>query len=433
MQISLWGIARKSKQNKKYKFGNLYGLINKQALHTAWKEINRSAAAGIDKITAKEFGEDLDRNLDELLKELKNKSYKARLTKRVNIPKGNGKTRPLGLPTLRDKIVQRAVASILEAIYEQDFFNFSYGYRPNTSAQKAAKELSDNLMGNYNYIVEADIRSFFDNIDHQWLIKMLKERIKDKAFIRLIVKWLKAGILNTDGKIINPKTGSPQGSIVSPILANIYLHYSLDLWFEKVVKKSIKGEACICRVADDFVCAFRYKEDADRFYKVIGKRLGKFGLKLAEEKTKIIKFSKYDDVKSKSFDFVGFEYRWSKSKKGKNIVRRRTSRSKLKKSIQAFKDWCKRNRNSKFKWIIKMLNLKFRGYFNYYGVIGNSKGLYDFYNPAIKILFKWLNRRSQRKSFTWEEFNQAIKRYGLIRPKITEKKYKQIKLKVCFE
>lgn len=288
-------------------------------------------------------------------------------------------------------------------------------------------------MGSYNYIVEADSRSFFDNIDHIWLIRMLRERIKDNAFLGLIKKWLKAGVLGTDGMVINPQTGSPQGSIISPILANIYLHYSLDLWFEKVVKKAIKGEVYICRVADDFVCAFRYKEDAEKFYKVIGKRLGKFGLTLAEEKTKILKFSKYDNLRSESFDFVGFEYRWVKSRKGKNIVKRRTSRSKLRKSLIAFKDWCKNNRNKKFKQLIEILNIKFRGYFNYYGVIGNSKGLYDFYNPAIKILYKWLNRRSQRKSFKWEEFNQAIKRYGLIRPRITEKNYKQLRFETCFD
>lgn len=198
MQTSLWGIARKAKQNKKYKFGNLYGLINKEALYIAWREINKAAAAGIDRVTAKEFAENLETNIDELLNELKNKKYKAKLIKRVNIPKGNGKTRPMGLTTLRDKIVQRATTSILEAIYEQDFYKSSYGYRTGLGAQKASKNLQKDLMGKYNYVVEADIRGFFDNISHRWLIKMLEERIKDKAFIGLINKWLKAGIMNTN-------------------------------------------------------------------------------------------------------------------------------------------------------------------------------------------------------------------------------------------
>ena len=238
MQTSLWGIARKAKQQKNHKFGNLYGLLNKDALYLAWKDINRKAATGDDGETAIEFERNLDANLDTLVDELKSKKYKAKLVKRVNIPKGNGKTRPLGLPALRDKVIQRAVANILEAIYEQDFLKFSYGYRPKSGAQKAVKEMSKELMGKYNYVVEADIRSFFDNIDHQWLIKMLELRIEDKPFLRLIKKWLKAGILDTDGKVINPINGCPQGSIVSPILANIYLHYVLDLWFEKTVKKA---------------------------------------------------------------------------------------------------------------------------------------------------------------------------------------------------
>ena len=245
----------KAKQNKNYRFGNLYGLINKEALYQAWKDINKKSATGIDKETASEFGSNLDKNIKELVEELKSKRYKAKLVKRVYIPKGNGKTRPLGLPTLRDKIVQKAVANVLEAIYEQDFLKCSYGYRPNVGAQKAVKDITKEIGGKYSYVVEADIRNFFGNIDHKWLIRMLELRIKDKAFLSLIKKWLKAGILDTDGKVINPSTGCPQGSIVSPILANIYLHYALDLWFKKVVKPAFKGESYICRLADD--CAPR--------------------------------------------------------------------------------------------------------------------------------------------------------------------------------
>ena len=433
MQTSLRGIARKAKQNRNYKFGNLYGLLNKEALYQAWRDINKNAAVGIDKETAIEFGNNLDEKLEELLKELKGKRYKARLVKRVNIPKGNGKTRPLGLPTLRDKIVQKAVANILEAIYEQDFLKCSYGYRPNVGAQKAVKDITKELMGKYDYVVEADIRNFFGNIDHQWMMKMLELRIKDKAFLRLIMKWLKAGILDIDGKIINPHTGCPQGSTVSPILANIYLHYALDLWFEKIVKPVCNGKAYICRLADDFICAFNKEKDAERFYKVLGKRLGKFKLELAEEKTKILPFSRFKKYKSKSFEFLGFEFRWGVSLKGKDIIKRRTSRSKLRKSIKAFSLWCKQNRDKRIKKIVAMLNSKYRGYFNYYGIIGNSKGLREFYRTSLKILYKWMNRRSQRKSFNWEEFNKKMKWYGLIKPTVVESGETQIRIEGCFD
>jgi len=432
MQTSLRGIAIKAKQKKNHKFGNLYRLLNKDALYLAWKEINKKAATGVDGETAMEFERNLDANLDTIVEELKSKKYKAKLVKRVNIPKGNGKTRPLGLPALRDKIVQKAVANILEAIYEQDFLKCSYGYRPNVGAQKAVKEMTKELMYKYGYVVEADIRSFFDNIDHQWLMKMLELRIEDKSFLRLIKKWLKAGILDTDGKIINPLNGCPQGSIVSPILANIYLHYALDLWFEKIVKAQSKGETYMCRVADDFVCAFRFKEEAVKFYNTLGKRLGKFGLELAEEKTKIIRFSRFSQFENDSFDFLGFEFRWGSSKNGKNMIMRRTSRNKLRKSIKAVTIWCKENRHKRIKTIVKMLNSKLRGYFNYYGVITNSKGIKQFYNETIKALYKWLNRRSQRRSFTWDEFNAKMKWYGLIKPRVIERADNQIRLEECF-
>jgi len=432
MQTSLTGIAKKAKQNKKHRFGNLYRMLNKEALLQAWKDINRKAAAGVDRETAEEFEKNLEANLDTLVEELKSKQYKARLVKRVYIPKGNGKLRPLGLPALRDKIVQKAVASILEAIYEQDFLKCSYGYRPKMGAQKAQREVNKELMGRYNYVVEADIRSFFDRIDHQWLIRMLELRIEDGALLRLIKKWLKAGIMDTDGKVINPETGCPQGSVISPILANIYLHYVLDLWFEKVVKPQSRAEAYLCRMADDFICAFNRKEDAERFYQALGDRLKKFGLEAAEEKTNIIRFSRFEQHENKSFEFLGFEFRWGISHKGKATIKRRTSRSKLRKSIRSFTDWCKENRHQRIKQIVAKLNVKFRGYFNYYGVIGNSEGLNEFYSMAIKILYKWLNRRSQRKSFTWDEFNAKMKWYGLIRPRIVEVRYEQMELENCF-
>ncbi|ARE88314.1 group II intron reverse transcriptase/maturase [Clostridium formicaceticum] len=311
MQTSLRGIRQKAKQNKNHRFQNLYRLLNEETLIEAWRKINKNASAGIDKITAKEFKLNLRENIQEITSSLKDKRYRAKLVRRVNIPKGNDKTRPLGIPTISDKLVQRAVAQILEAIYEEDFLNCSYGYRPNIGAQQAIKDLTKELQFNkYSYIVEADIKGFFDNINHEWLIKMIEERVHDSALIRLITKWLKAGVIDGSHLVIHPAIGTPQGGIISPILANIYLHFALDLWFEKIVKPRCKGEAYLCRYADDFVCAFRYKKDAEKFYETLGYRLGKFGLELSKEKTNIIRFSRFRKEENTHFDFLGFEFRW---------------------------------------------------------------------------------------------------------------------------
>nr|OZC15296.1 group II intron-encoded protein LtrA [Sporomusa silvacetica DSM 10669] len=324
------------------------------------------------------------------------------------------------MPATVDKVVQRAAADILEAIYEQEFLPNSYGYRPNRGPQKAVIDLTQELQyGRYNYIVEADIRSFFDNIDHEWLIKMLEQRIDDQAFTRLIRKWMNAGILEQDGKILHPIAGTQQGGVISPVLANICLHYALDLWFEKVVIYHCEGKAYICRFADDFVCAFQYKRDAERFYEVLGKRLNKFSLALAPEKTRIIAFGPFHKEKS-SFEFLGFEFRWGMSHKGKNIIKRRTSRKKLKKSVANFTAWCKGARSSRLRKIFRQLSSKLRGYRNYYGLIGNSANLAQFYYQAKRILFKWLNRRSQRSSLSWEEYEKLWERYQVPKPRITQ-------------
>ena len=428
MQTSLWGIARKAKQDKKYRFGNLYGLIDKNALYIAFGKLNSSAAAGIDKETAKQFRENLDENLEEIVSELKQKKYKAKLVKRVYIPKGENEKRPLGLPVLRDKIVQRAVTDILEAIFEQDFVNESYGYRPGRNAHQAVKAIEKEISGKYSYVVEADIKGFFNNIDHYWMLRMLKGRIKDNAFLGLIMKWLKAGIMEPNGEIINPVNGCPQGSVISPILANIYLHHVIDKWFTNAIKVHCTGEAYLCRLADDFICAFRYKGDAENFYNVLGMRLEKFGLEVAKEKTGIIRFTRFQKNPGTRFTFLGFEFQWKSSRNGKDYIAKRTSPKKMTKSLKAFTDWCKENRNNRIRKIVDMVNSKLRGYFNYYGLRGNSKSINTFYKIATEILYKWLNRRSQRKSFNFDEFNEKMKYYRLIKPKITESTYTQISM-----
>jgi group II intron reverse transcriptase/maturase len=430
MQTSLRGISSRAAKDKEHRFGNLYGVLDENFLKWCFWQLKRDAAPGVDRVDFYEYRENLDENIANLVKRLKQKNYRAKLVRRQYIPKINGKLRPLGIPATDDKVLQFAVAKILAAIYEEDFLDVSYGYRPGTGPQDAVRDLTRKLQfGRFSHIVEADIKGFFDNIDHNWMIRMLEERINDRAFLRLIQKWLKAGILDTSGEVIHPATGTPQGGIVSPILANVYLHYALDLWFEKRIKRACNGEALIIRYADDFVCAFQYKQDAELFYQQLNERLGKFGLEVSPEKTRILLFNRSMLKQSETFDFLGFEFRRALSRKFKSIIRRRTSRKKLRASIAAFTEWIKTNRNKKISKLMTTLRAKYRGYWNYYGVIGNYGSLKTFYYLTRRILFKWLNRRSQRLSYNWAGFEDLLNQFLMPAPKITEKyPSKQLKL-----
>jgi len=426
VQTKLQAIAEKAGNQPGYRFRNLYGMLNEEMLKDSWQYIRKDAAYGVDRVSAEEYKQNLDENIHQLVENLKKKRYRAKLVRRQYIPKANGKLRPLGIPATEDKLLQLAVKRILEAIYEQDFLESSYGYRPNIGALDAVEKLSNELQfGKYNYVLEADIKGFFDNINHEWLLKMLAERIDDKALLRLIEKWLKAGVLDTDGKVIHPGTGTPQGGIISPILANVYLHYVLDVWFEKVVKRHCTGKACIIRFADDYVCAFQNQSDAQRVYEVMGKRLGKFGLELSTEKTRVVSFSPNENPGKNSFDFLGFEFRWGKDLKGKAHVKRRTARKKLRNSIKRFNEWCKENRHLRLPELFSRLNAKLRGHYNYFGVIGNYLSLEQFYYHVQKTLFKYLNRRGQRRSYNWEGFNQLIVQFQLAKPHITKPRYRR--------
>lgn len=420
---SLQEIANKAKSQPDYRFRNLYGMLDAEWLQDGWRYIRKEAAYGVDRVSAQDYEQHLDDNLRQLVERLKGKRYRAKLVRRRYIPKGEGdKLRPLGIPATEDKLVQLAVKRLLEAIYEQDFLRCSYGYRPRIGPLDAVDKLTLKLQfGKYHFVVEADIKGFFDNIDHDWMLKMLAERIDDKALLWLIKKWLKAGILETDGSIIHPETGTPQGGILSPLLANIYLHYVLDLWFQKVVKPQCHGEACLIRFADDFVCAFEHREEADRFYQVLGKRLGKFGLYLSEDKTRVIPFSQQGTLGQTSFDFLGFEFRWGLDRAGQPRVQRRTARKRLRRSLKNVNVWVKAYRHLRLPLLIDRLNAKLRGYYNYYGVQGNFASLQRFFVGVLWRLRQQLNQRSQRKSYNGTGFQELIEQFQIERPQIARR------------
>jgi RNA-directed DNA polymerase len=418
MQTSLRGIARKAREQKKYRFQNLYGILNESFLKVCFNELNKKVASGVDKVTWKDYKSNLSDNIKALVERLKRKRYRAKLVKRQYIPKGKGKMRPLGLPTLEDKLVQLAVSKILVTIWEEDFSSSSFGYRPKTGAKSGVKKLLNQLRTNrFNYVVEADIKGFFNNIDHDWLIKMLEQRIDDTALLRLIKKWLKAGVLEEDGKVIHPISGTPQGGVISPVLANIYLHNVLDLWFEKHVGKYCIGKVSFVRYADDFVCLFQNGKDAENFYKKLPERMAKFNLELAPDKTQIVSFK--GKPFTDRFTFLGFEFYRGLTRTRKVLAYARTSPEKLNISLANFKEWFRKNRSLGTSTIFLKVKQKLRGYYNYFGLSGNYKSLESYFYYFKGILKKYLNRRSQRLSCNWAKFKKLLRIYGVPRPRIT--------------
>ena len=396
-------------------------MLNESFLAESYRLMNPKAAPGVDRVSYRAYGAKLAENIRDLVGRLKGKCYRARLVRRKHIPKGKGKTRALGILVMDDKVVQTGAARLLNAIWEADFLDCSYAYRPGRNAHKAIQALSRALQfGKYRYVVEADIKGYFDSVEHDWLLKMLELRIDDNAFIRLIRKWLKARILEEDGKFIDPTTGTPQGGVVSAVLANIYLHYVLDLWFERIVKPRLQGEGMIIRYADDFVCAFQYESDAQRFYEVLPKRLGKFGLRVAPEKTRILRFSRFEPNGKNRFEFLGFEFRWGKSRSGKPIVKRRTAPTRMTQAIARFTEWIRKSRDKRLPDLMRTLRAKYQGTWNYYGLIGNYWSLQTFYHWTFRILHKWLNRRSQRRGVSWKRLTATLTRHGVPTPRITE-------------
>lgn len=409
-----------AEQLRTYK--NVQGLmkyINQDSIMEQHRKQIKGKATGIDGVDKISYEEEAKEDIEKLLIEMKTFKYRPMPVKRVYIPKtGSDKLRPLGIPAYRDKLVQGVFADILNVIYENIFLECSYGFRPQRSCHTAIKELDRTIREKrVNYIVDADIKGFFENVDHKWLITFLEYTIKDKHFIRYIGRFLNCGVME-QGKKIKVDQGTPQGGLISPILANVYLHYVLDLWIEKDIKKRYKGEVYEIRYADDFVICFEYEKEAKQFYEELKERLKKFNLELAEEKTKIIKFGKSNNGSKDKFDFLGFTHYNGKTRKGKYKVIHKTSNKKLKAKKQIAKEWIKENIQQKPTDIIKKLNIKLIGHYRYYGITDNYNKLIEFKSYIIRTLFKQLWRRGQKKRISWEKFNRILKYNPIAEPKI---------------
>lgn len=424
MSTKITRINEIAKERPKEIFTSVYHLINHELLLECFKELDGSKAVGIDKVTKDEYHFNLEVNLSNLVSKLKTMSYRPTPARKVNIPKANGKLRGLAIANFEDKIVQMAVKKIVEAIFEPKFPKCMFGFRPNIGCHDALRYLNENIEKHYtSYILDADIKGFFDNINHENLMKCLEMHIKDRNLLRLIKRFLKAGII--EGTEYREGTiGTPQGSILSPILANIYMYYCIVLWFENTIKKKFKGYSSITVYADDFVCCFQYKNEAKLFYeKLLPERLAKGKLELASDKTRLIEFGRFAKENCKSskpetFDFLGFTHYCSTNKNGKFRVKRKTSKKKFNQKVQEYKVWLKENRHKPLKEIMKTTEKKLTGHFNYYGITDNSKMISSYDHCIRMLLFKWLNRRSQRKSYSNIGFDMMMNIFDLPKPKI---------------
>lgn len=401
---------------------SLMQYINVKSLHKIHRKQDGTKATGIDRVNKQEYDDDIVYNLEQLIENMKQHKYKPQAVRRVEIPKPNGKTRPLGIPTYEDKLVQAKMAEILNIIFERYFKDFSYGFRENRECHQAINAINKIIMhGKVNWIVEADIKGFFDHVNHDILIRMLETIIKDRDFINLTRKFLKAGYMK-DNEFHETEEGTPQGGVISPILANLYLHVALDNWFDGEFKKLCKGEAYIVRYADDFVCMFQYESDAKMFYEMLINRFAQFSLEVEPSKTKIFPFGRYSKGKE-TFEFLGFTILNSKTRNGYYKVDYCTSKKKSKLKFKALTDFVKENRNLGPIELIKQLNKKLIGLYNYYGISGNFIWLVKIYNHTIKLLKKWLSRRSQRGNLSWKKIDRIMKFNPLVKPRITYSLY----------
>lgn len=408
---------------------NLAVFIDVELLRSIHRSMKKNKASGIDKVTKEDYEVKLEENLMNLVERLKNGTYRPNPSRRVYIPKdGSKKMRPLGISCYEDKLVENAVAQILTQIYETKFYPCSFGFRPGRNCHDAVREIIEMVQyRKTNYIVEADIRSYFDTINHDWLMKMLEHDIADRRFLEVIRRFLKAGIME-DGKYLDSESGSPQGNGASPVLANLYLHYVLDNWFEVVVKRQCDGQCYLIRYADDFVCCFQNKWEAERFRKSLDERFAKFGLTLAEEKTKILEFGRFakenrarrDEGKPETFDFLGFTfYCGMDGKKQFFRCRVKTSKKKFRSKVAKMKEWIKTHRNMPIEELMKKVNEKLAGHYQYYAVTDNLLAVKSFLQSTKWLLYKWLNRRSEKRSYNVQTFfNGLLKTFPLKEPKV---------------
>jgi len=428
VSTNLTWIGEKARNEPDLVFTSLYHHVTDvDNLRDCYEALDDDKAVGVDGVTREEYGKDLEENLQDLSNRLKRMGYKPKAKRRTYVPKpGSVKGRPLGISCFEDKVVELAVKRVLEPIYEEAFEDSSYGYRPNRSPHECVDKLGRTIQQKrVSHIVEADIKGYFDNVNHEWMLKFLQHRIGDPRIIRLISRMLKGGILE-DGLVKASEKGTPQGSILSPLLSNIYLHYVLDIWFSRRIKSQCRGEAYYFRFADDFLACFQYKADANAFRSRLGDRLEGFSLELAPEKTRCIEFGRFargnargSGRKPKEFTFLGFTHYCGKTKRGYFKVKRRTCRKKYGRSMQEFTDWARRGRSVLRKAeMLRRAKSRVIGHLSYYAITDNSEKCTSYLYHVTRILFKWLNRKSQRKTYTWEGYRQALLWVGWPKPNV---------------
>jgi RNA-directed DNA polymerase len=426
-------LANLARIEPKLELTTLAHHIDEVWLHEAYRRTRKDGAVGVDGVTAAQYEADLEANLTSLLERFKSGRYRAPAVRRVHIPKSGKtkKTRPIGIPTLEDKILQRAVLMVLEPIYEQDFLDCSYGFRPRRSAHEALDALWLGLMGmNGGWVIDLDIQNFFDDVDWTHLRGFLDQRVRDGVIRRAIGKWLNAGIMES-GEVSHPERGTPQGGVVSPLLSNLYLHEVLDLWFEHEVKPRLLGRAFEIRFADDAALVFEREEDAKRVLAVLAKRFAKYGLRLHPDKTRLVDFRSPPHVgrggsqRGRSFVLLGFTHFWGRSRKGRWVVQRKTAKDRFTRALRGIGDWCRAHRHWPVAAQQAALSRKLRGHYAYYGITGNMRALARFHHEARRLWRKWLHRRSRSTRMTWEKFWRLSERYPLPRPRIVHSIYRR--------
>ena len=426
MSPELARIAELAKEDKQRKFFSIAHLLTINALYAGFLSLRAEASAGVDGVTYKEYDVNTWEKIPVLHGKLKSGQYRAQPLKRIYIPKEDGRQRPISIPSLEDKIVQRATVKLLNAIYEQDFLDCSYGFRPGRSAQNALDEVFKVMSRRpISYVLEADICSYFDNIVRSQLMEMIEKRVRDGSILKRIRKWINIGVID-DGRFLVTETGTGQGQVISPLLANIYLHYVLDEWFRDVVKPRLKGEAYEIRFADDFILCFQYREDAEKVLEVLHQRLAKYGLELHPDKTRLIEFgpqalmkSEQGGTKPATFDFLGFTHICANSRRGYFTMHVRTMRKRLKRSLKAMAAWCRQHRHDPVEQQCQALNRKLRGHYQYYGRPTNYRSLCEYYRNVRRIWKTWLNRRTRGTTLNWDRYEQLLRRHPLLQPRIT--------------